>query len=213
LKNLKTNRNIESIKNVIKDLQNILLDVTRLEKLHEARQKDVEYFGKVVAKLQEQNQKLSSQVEKHIEEKNNGNWAREGAVVWDSEYKIKGVLLKHPNDNELHFVCFIQGSGIEDWPFYENKRNTEPYNGQDKEEVEDVVFENTIEVGEIWQSNEHENRVIVITQIDNLDESTQELKVMNLKKWERAEKGSFQFLRSDYLLENFTKKPLFVLKR
>jgi len=118
------------------------------------------------------------------------------------------VLLKHPNDNELHFVCFVPNSGIEDWPFDENSSGVEPYKWQDKEEVEDVIFENTIEVGEIWQSNEHENRVVLITQIDNIDESTQELKVMNLKTWARAEKGSCQFLRGDYLLEKFTKKTL-----
>jgi hypothetical protein len=124
---------MDSIKNVIKDFEH-------LEKMKKAREEDVQHLEKYIAELKEQNAQLSSQVEKHLEEKSNGNWAKEGAVVWDSEYKFKGVLLKHPNDNELHFVCFVPNSGIEDWPFAENHRNIEPYKGQDKEEVEEDKF-------------------------------------------------------------------------
>lgn len=134
---------MESIKNVIKDLKNILLDVVRLEKLHKARQEDVEYLEKHVAKLQEQNQKLSSQVEKHLEEKNNGNWAREGAIVWHGKEKMKGVLV-YNNKAKLKFVGY-RNKILLNFEFNPFMDKIEPYNGQDKEEVEKQRFKKFLE--------------------------------------------------------------------
>lgn len=146
---------MQTLKNLIalKDTR-----IKKLEKLKKAREEDVEHLEKLVKKLQEQNAQLSAQVEKHLEEKSNGNWAREGAVVWDAKDKLKGVLLENPRcNNELHFVSFVPNSGIENWPFLPHVKVCEPYKGQDKEEVNAIdkekakfqKFLEQIEVGDI----------------------------------------------------------------
>ena len=173
----------------------------KLERLKKAREEDVQCLEKHIAELKEQNQKLSAQVEKHLEEKSNGNWAKEGAVVWDSEHKIKGVLLKHPNDNELHFVCFVPNSGIEDWPFAENSSGVEPYKGQDKEEVEPCYF-SSIEKGDfLIESKGLELAVVVCAKFTD---SFRAICVRSAKVDAHTyEKGkTYDFSKCRYLFEN-----------
>lgn len=159
-------------------------EIDKLKSEKEHLKADYEFLRQEAHRLQEKLKEVTERKDCLYEAL--GNWE---AVYNDSISKIK----------ELEKKLNARNEDVE----YLEKLVAELKGG-----IEDVIFENTIEVGEIWQSNKHKNRVVLITQVDNLDESTQELKVMNLKTWERAEKGSCQFLRNNYLLENFTKKNL-----
>jgi len=242
---------MDSIKNVIKDLQNILLDVESLERLKKAREEDVQHleayveqrkmefyklerkYNKIcneckllqnanqewndlhvqrnkeiahleqcIEKLQKQNVQLSEQVEKHLEEKSNGNWAKEGAVVWHGKHKMKGVLLANER-GELYVMGFKEGKGF-NILFKPYTGQIEPYKGQDKEEVKDEP-KPIVNVGQMWIHNEDKDRIIVIYK--DIDE-TGYYKAINLLNNSRLNQGQKEFVNFEYLVSNYTKKDL-----
>ena len=82
----------------------------------------------------------------------------------------------------------MPNSGLEDWPFYENSRNIEPYKGQDKEEVEEEkeplnLFLEKLEVGDVLLQGA---AVVVVVRIDLEQQAFKFISSTDTKDYEKG---------------------------